>query len=77
MEGKLAFDYLKTVVEKCMVEGYIKETDLDSLSYLIWSTVHGIVSLYIRNRTLGVGLEKPEEIISSSFKLFSQFLIKS
>jgi hypothetical protein len=76
-EGKMAFDYLKAVIYNCIQQGFIHETDLDSLSYLIWSTVHGMVTLSIRKRGLRIGLSEPETIIQRSFNIFKQILIKS
>lgn len=76
-EGKMAFEYLKKVISDCMKQGFIQETDLDSISYLIWSTVHGMVTLSIRKRGLRIGLSNPETIIDRSFKIFSHLLVKS
>jgi AcrR family transcriptional regulator len=76
-EGKMAFDYLKSVISNCIQKGFIHETDLDSLSYLIWSTVHGMVTLSIRKRGLRIGLSEPETIIKRSFNMFYHLLIKS
>lgn len=77
IEGKMAFDYLKSVISNCIQQGIIHETDLDSLSYLIWSTVHGMVTLSIRKRGLRIGLSDPETIIQRAYKMFYQLLIKS
>jgi len=77
IEGKMAFDYLKSVISRCIREGFIKETDLESLSYLIWSTVHGLVIISIRKRGLRIGLSDPETIIQKSFSIFSHLLVKS
>lgn len=33
IEGKTAFDYLKSVISACIDKGLIKETDVDSLAY--------------------------------------------
>jgi AcrR family transcriptional regulator len=57
--------------------GLIKETDLESLSYLVWSTVHGLVTISIRKRGLKIGLSDPDTIIQRSFAIFSHLLIKS
>ncbi len=77
IEGKMAFDYLKSVISSCIREGFIKESDLESLSYLIWSTVHGLVTISIRKRGLRIGLSDPETIIQKSFSIFSHLLVKS
>lgn len=76
-EGKMAFDYLKSVIANCIQQGLIEETDLESLSYLIWSTVHGLVTISIRKRGLKIGLSDPDTIIKRSFAIFSHFLVKS
>ncbi len=76
-EGKMAFDYLKSVIANCIQQGLIKETDLESLSYLIWSTVHGLVTISIRKRGLKIGLSDPDNIIQRSFAIFSHLLVKS
>jgi AcrR family transcriptional regulator len=76
-EGKMAFDYLTSVIVNCMRQGLIKETDLESLSYLVWSTVHGLVTISIRKRGLKIGLSDPDTIIQRSFAIFSHLLIKS
>lgn len=76
-EGKMAFDYLKSVIANCISQGLIKETDLESLSYLIWSTVHGLVTISIRKRGLKIGLSDADTIIQRSFAIFSHLLVKS
>lgn len=76
-EGKMAFDYLKSVIANCIQQGLIKETDLESLSYLIWSTVHGLVTISIRKRGLKIGLSDADTIIQRSFAIFSHLLVKS
>jgi AcrR family transcriptional regulator len=77
IEGKMAFDYLKSVIANCIQQGLIKESDLESLSYLIWSTVHGLVTISIRKRGLKIGLSDPDTIIQRSFTIFSHLLVKS
>ena len=77
IEGKMDFDYLKSVIANCIQQGLIKETDLESLSYLIWSTVHGLVTISIRKRGLKIGLSDPDTIIQRSFAIFSHLLVKS
>ena len=76
-EGKIAFDYLTSVIGRCIQQGLIKETDLESLSYLVWSTVHGLVTISIKKRGLRIGLSDPDTIIQRSFAIFSHLLIKS
>lgn len=77
IEGKTAFDYLRSIIANCIKQGLIIETDLESLSYLVWSTVHGLVTISIKKRELRIGLSDPDTIIQRSFAIFSHLLIKS
>jgi hypothetical protein len=68
---------LTSVIANCIKQGLIIETDLESLSYLVWSTVHGLVTISIKKRGLRIGLSDPDTIIQRSFAIFSHLLIKS
>jgi AcrR family transcriptional regulator len=48
--GDAALTRLKNTVIECMEKGYIAKIDPGLLSLSIWSTVHGLVSLAIRQR---------------------------
>ena len=44
------YQVLRTIVEECIAQGKIKQTHPDVASMQIWSTVHGLASLIIRQR---------------------------
>jgi AcrR family transcriptional regulator len=48
--GDAALTRLKATVSECMEKGLIAKTDPDLLSMSIWSMVHGLVALAIRDR---------------------------
>jgi AcrR family transcriptional regulator len=48
--GDAAMTRLKTTVSECMEKGLIAKTDPDLVSMSIWSMVHGLVALAIRER---------------------------
>lgn len=48
--GDKALDHLKLVISECMEAGLICKGNVDVASMAIWSTVHGLVALYIRKR---------------------------
>ena len=48
--GDAALTRLKTTIIECMEKGYIEKNDPGLLSLSVWSTVHGLVSLAIRQR---------------------------
>jgi AcrR family transcriptional regulator len=48
--GDLTLNRLKDTVQECMDKNLIEKGDLDAISMAIWSLVHGMVALAIRNR---------------------------
>lgn len=62
-EGKASFTFLKQTVSECMDKGYFPENDVEATSFFIWSTMHGMCSLQIRNRTCQVISESNQENI--------------
>jgi AcrR family transcriptional regulator len=49
-KGDTAIGLLKTTVSECMEKGHIAKGDAQLISLSIWSFVHGLVSLAIRER---------------------------
>ncbi|MEL6276952.1 MAG: TetR/AcrR family transcriptional regulator, partial [Bacteroidota bacterium] len=41
---------LSNLVERCIKEGKLPAVDADKMSFILWSTVHGMVSLQISSR---------------------------
>lgn len=74
-EGQTGFDTLKMVVNQCIEKGYFKEQELESFSFLIWSSMHGICSLHIRQRCEHVISEENRgKIIPKAFEAFVNML---
>ncbi|MFZ4521067.1 MAG: TetR/AcrR family transcriptional regulator [Bacteroidales bacterium] len=73
-EGKRAFGYLVQTVQDCLDSGLFKGHDADPLSFVIWSTVHGMVALEIRDRCKGISDEDPKVIFRSAFEAFIRML---
>jgi len=46
----LSYDFLRQGVDRLQAAGYLTEVDRDTLTFSLWSTVHGLVSLIIRKR---------------------------
>ncbi len=69
-EGKATFDVLRATVDQCIQQGHFKGHQLEPLSFAIWSTVHGMASLYISQRVKGVNLKSPETILTESYEEF-------
>ena len=49
-EGKRAFAFLVNTIQECLDKGYFKGMQPEVLAFTVWSMVHGIASLEIRNR---------------------------
>jgi len=75
-EGKATFDVLKATVKDCMKAGHFKGHTLEPLAFLIWSSVHGMCSLEIRQRTKGVNLKKPASIVADGYNEFLKIMDK-
>ena len=73
-EGAATFDVLRTTVQECIKAGHFKGHNLEPLSYMIWSCVHGMCSLEIRARTKGVLLKNPDTIVSDAYAEYLKFI---
>lgn len=75
-EGAGAFDTLRQTISQCIDHGYFKGHDVEPLSYMIWSSVHGMVSLNIRKRCEVIDFEDKDQIVNlglqSLFKILDQ-----
>jgi AcrR family transcriptional regulator len=69
-EGQGTFDVLMGTVGDCMSKGHFKGHQLDPLSFMIWSLVHGMCALHIRERIGGVKLANPEHIVEQAYEEF-------
>jgi AcrR family transcriptional regulator len=75
-EGKATFNVLQTTVNQCMQSGHFKGHKAEPLAFLIWSCVHGMCCLEIRERTTGVNLSDPENIVEAAYDEFLKILDK-
>ncbi len=49
-EGMRAFGFLINTIKECIQKGYFTGMDPEVLAFTVWSMVHGVCSLEIRNR---------------------------
>ena len=75
-EGKATFDVLHTTVKQCMSEGHFAGHKSEPLAFMMWSLVHGMCSLEISKRSLGVNLKKPETILTEAYSEFVKVIDK-
>jgi AcrR family transcriptional regulator len=74
IEGQRALDGLESIVEECIKEGKLKKQPAKVLAFTIWSYVHGMCSLALRDRMKHYAEEEREGMIEKSFKIFIQLL---
>lgn len=75
-EGKATFDVLRTTVGQCMASGHFKGHQIEPTAFMIWSMVHGMCSLEISNRSVGVNIENPETIVTDAYEEFLKIMDK-
>jgi AcrR family transcriptional regulator len=75
-EGGGTFNFLRSTIEDCIKQGHFQSHEPEALSYLIWSTVHGMVSLSIRKRCEVVLPNRQEKIVMEGLEEFFKILDK-
>ncbi len=75
-EGAKAHSFLEQTVLQCMDTGYLKRADHQVLALTIWSYMHGICSLIIRNRMKMYPEEIRIKMQQQSFELFISMIKK-
>lgn len=73
-EGESIFSILKKNVRECMLQGYFRGQSAEPTTYLVWSTIHGLVSLKIRRRAQKLKINEEENIVMNSYQAFSMML---
>jgi AcrR family transcriptional regulator len=74
-EGKDSFKVLEDIVRDCIKDKSLPEGDPTETAFFIWSAVHGMSSLIIRNRCLHVVEEsKQSTILQDSYKTMFNIL---
>lgn len=75
-EGNRALDLLKTTIDACKQEGFFSKDHTDDLALMIWSTMHGMVTIYGRRRMsmFKETDEENKERINRAFGIFVEYL---
>lgn len=74
-EGDRVFQVLKVTVEEAMKKKLLRKSDPEITSFLIWSTVHGMAALLVRDRCFKVIDEaKHDTLVSDSLAIFTNWL---
>lgn len=74
IEGGSTFNYLRETIRECITKGYFTGHDEEALAFLVWSTVHGMVSLNIRKRCEVIISERKKNIVEDGLEEFFKML---
>ncbi|MEO0471901.1 MAG: TetR-like C-terminal domain-containing protein, partial [Bacteroidota bacterium] len=72
--GHQTFEFLKNTVQECMRMGALPKGDPESTALMIWSAMHGLVSLPVRGRMLMFEGKDIHQLIYSAFEEFDKML---
>jgi AcrR family transcriptional regulator len=67
--GLRSYGFLKGNVEECIEAGLLPRTDPDVATFSLWSHVHGMVSLIIRDRCIMFSKEELPSIVQRALEL--------
>ncbi|PSL07256.1 TetR/AcrR family transcriptional regulator [Cecembia rubra] len=73
-EGEGIFEMLKKNVRECIMKGYFRGQNADNATYAIWASLHGLVTLKIRDRSSLLKVNDAENLVINSFQSFSYML---
>jgi AcrR family transcriptional regulator len=75
--GRRTLDYLKNVLKQCKEKGHFKNQNIDYLSFMIWSAVHGMAALYCRDRCKAYPDIEPIDLMKNGLRSFETMLEKA
>jgi AcrR family transcriptional regulator len=77
-DGAMAIGMLKENIKACIDAGYFrKDIDVDEMSLLMWSQVHGLVCLYNKERLNCYDIEEKKEFMFRTYETFLSFIEKT
>lgn len=74
--GRRALDHLKLVIKDCMEAGHFQGKDIEYLSFVIWSAMHGMCALYCRDRCKAYENIDPMDLMKNGFQYVVQMMEK-
>lgn len=70
--GTRTYDLLKLNISQAKEAGYFKNTDVDIAAFALWSFVHGISSLFVRDRMKMIPQESIGSLVSGALKFLER-----
>ncbi|MFA5834495.1 MAG: TetR/AcrR family transcriptional regulator [Bacteroidota bacterium] len=62
--GKDAYEVLQTIITECIDQGYLNAPSPQIACFSVWALMHGVVSIFIRDRAPMIPKEHQAEVIN-------------
>jgi AcrR family transcriptional regulator len=72
VEGERTYDLLKLNIKQALEAGYFKDVNLEVAAFSLWSFVHGISSLYVRERLMLIPPEAVRQMINGAIEFMKR-----
>lgn len=69
-DGHIAFGMLTAIVDECIRANYFKNTEVETISMMIWAQVHGLATIHLRKRTMMFCEAERLQRLDSAYELF-------
>ncbi len=76
-DGLKSFGLLKWVIQDCVTAGYFKNQDIEISAMTVWAYMHGLVTIYLKNRMSMFQDDQQLERMQQSFVLFTKMIKES
>lgn len=73
-EGDSIFELIKRPVRESIMKGCFRGQSAEAAAYMIWATLHGLVSLKISKRSNLLNVNEKENLVMNSYMAFSYML---
>ena len=67
--GRRAYEFLRENVHECLEAGYFGNRDLDVVTFAMWAFVHGIASLFVRERCV-CPADQFDDLVTKTLELY-------
>ena len=74
--GGKNYDLLKNTIEECIEEDSIKINDVEAGAFMIWSMIHGLVSLVVMERCHMIPEENLDYVTREAHTMFEKLIQK-
>lgn len=72
ISGNRTYDLLKININQAKDAGYFKKTEVDVAAFALWSFVHGISSLFVRDRLKMIPQESIGPLVSGALRFLEK-----